>query len=141
MKLDFNDKVIMKNSDVAKYAFVTITEQEYIYLDGCLDLYHSGKLTNEAFTKIFEHQPLAFVLHGNTSEVDSKTIAPYIECCSVKETESSHARDSYKCFCGEPFLLDYKTTVLHATPLDAWKCLMTFCKNPKFGVVINLKYI
>lgn len=141
MKINLDNAVIIKENKIDKFAFVPITKEEYAYFDDMNSAYHAGKLKLKDFINLFGHNPMAFILHGETEDVTSELVANYIDCCGVKESENKQPRNSYKCFCGEPYNLDYTKTVLHGTPYDAWLCLMTKLNNPKYGMVINLRYV
>lgn len=141
MKFQLTDMVVTKETPVDKYAFIPITKEQYLVFDNFNSQYHNGLITSDAFIEKFGYSPLAFVLHGETAGADSEMIRPYIDCVDVKESEIHTHRKSYKCFCGAKFGLDYTKQVLHGTAFDAWNCLLTFCNNPKYGIVLNLRYI
>ena len=78
-------------------------------------------------------------MHGETADVESTTMEPYIEHVRIKDTETLPHRNSYKCFCGEQHGLDYTKTILHATSNSAWHCLLIKMNYPKYAAILKLK--
>jgi len=141
MKFELDNMVVMKDTNVEKYAFISITKEQYEIFDSLNAEYNCGKITLKDYTELFGYSPYAFVLHGKTNEANSDMLYHLIESCTVKESETNPLRLSYKCFCGEGFGLDYRVQVLHGSALDSWNCLMTYCNNPEYGIVVNLRYV
>lgn len=139
MVIDKNSVIVIKKSDFENIGFLPIDEELYKEIDEATELFYKNKIKIVDFKEKYKYHPLAFLLYGETDIVNSNLISKYIDCVDLKEGERSVT--SYKCFCGHKFGLDYKTTILHRSALDSWRCLLASTNNPKFAVIINLNYI
>ena len=134
---NFDNYTIIKNTTAVKYCFFPLTKEEFEELDSDVEKYYSGKLTLVEFKTKWGVAPTVIILHGDVTDVDSNTIAPYLDSADIKQPNESF-RKSYKCFSGEEFGLDYTKQILHGTAFDSWSCLMIKQNNCKYGAILNL---
>jgi len=139
MVIDKNSIVIIKDNNIETIGFIPVTEEIATEIDVATEKYYTNQISKDDFVSLYGYVPNAFIMYGKTSEVDSNLIAPYIDCVKIKKEEKFI--NSYKCFSGEKFGLDYTKTVLHGSPLDSWRCLMTSLGHPEFGVIVNTRYL
>ena len=137
MIINKNDIVILKDNNIETIGFIPVSKEIADELDLATEAYYSGHLKKEEFIEKYGYVPNAFIMYGKTEEVTSDLLLPFME--STKLEVSGRFVNSYKCFCGSKFNLDYTKTVLHGTALESWKCLIIHTGNPKYGAIINLK--
>lgn len=139
MVIEKDNVVIIKKTDTEHIGFVPITKEIYSEIDEATELYYRGKLTLEQFKEKYNYHPLAFILYGETNEVDSTMISRYIDSVDLKEGIKSVT--SYKCFSGERHGLDYREVILHRSAVDSWRCLLAFTNNPEYACIVNMNHI
>lgn len=139
MPLDIKSAVILKDTATAKYAFLPMDEKSIAEFDKDNTNYYAGKFGWLDFKNKYGIAPDKAVMHGDVTDVTSNDISHYIDNVGVQEDNKLAFTKSWKCFCGTRHGLDYRTQVLERTALLSWKCLITYCGNPKYGILLNLK--
>ena len=139
MIINKNDIVILKDNSIETIGFIPVSKEIADELDLATEAYYSGHLKKEEFTEKYGYVPNAFIMYGKTEEVTSDLLLPFME--STKLEVSGRFVNSYKCFCGNKFNLDYTKTLLHGSPMDSCRCLMTSLNNPEYGLIVNTKYL
>ena len=139
MIINKNDIVILKDNNIETIGFIPVSKEIADELDLATEAYYSGHLKKEEFIEKYGYIPNAFIMYGKTEEVTSDLLLPFME--STKLEVSGRFVNSYKCFCCSKFSLDYTKTLLHGSPMDSWRCLMTSLNNPEYGLIVNTKYL
>lgn len=139
MILDISKLVVTKETRNEKIGFLPITKEQYDSIDEATELFYKGSLTVAQFKEKYNYHPLSFILYGDTKEVNNELIYRYIDVCTL--SEGNKQLNSYKCFCGQKYKLDYKSTILHRSAIDSFRCLLAFTGNPKYGVILDLNYL
>ena len=139
MVINKSDVVIIKETETEKIGFIPISEKTYNEIDEGTEAYYRGRLTLEKFKEQYTYHPLAFILYGEASEVDSNMVSRYLDSKDLRE--GSKMVTSYKCFLGSNHGLDYKNVILHRSAMDSWRCLLSFTNNPKYACIVNMNYV
>lgn len=139
MVIDKNSVITIKETELERIGFIPITKEQFQQIDEATEMYYKNQITLIDFKEKYIYHPLAFILYGKANEATSEMLDKYMNKASLKEGEQFV--NSYECFCGKRFGLDYTKNVLHRSALDSWKCLLSFTNNPEYACIVNLKYL
>ena len=137
--LDFNNIVITKERN-HKTGVIPVDKDFMEAFELDYTAFYNGKMTLTKFNEKYGFNIFSVLGYGKTDEgIDSNFTKNLFDSADITVDEKTYK--SYKCFCGEPFGLNYKEQVLHGSTVSSWNCLMTKLNNPEYVLVFNLDNI
>jgi len=130
-------EAIIIKEHAPKVSVLSISKEVSLELEKDIEEYFNGKLKLHAFIEKYGCQPLHIIMFGESMNITSTELRGYIQYSDVSH-DGVKFRKSYKCFCGEKFGLNHKETILHGSPLDSWRCLLTSLGNPEYVALFHM---
>lgn len=131
------EKDIIKIKDGKPNIGVSVTNAKYLKeLEIDIDAYCKNQIKLLDFRNKYGFDYSELIMWGDTTKTEPSEMKQLIESTPINEFEKRYI--SYKCFCGEEYGLDWKSSVLHGTVKSSYDCLMTHLNNPRYLIVFNL---
>jgi hypothetical protein len=77
--------------------------------------------------------PNSLLAYGKSDDVDEEFLKEYIDYCKVPVLDSDKFTISSKCYAIEKH--DCKTSRLHHSCIESWKCILSILNNPKYVLI------